>query len=348
MPAMGPELLPKVASPTAPVVRAGNLATIIAKLRPLGVPLTPYLKRAGISEEIIETPDALISLPRSVRFLELVASAEGIPDLGLRSGHATLIADLGPYGTTLDRSITVYDYLRLGVPLYKSVSNAHSFWLEDRGEKVRLCQGFDLEPGLGTTQGDLNGIAILTGKFREALGPNWTPTMVSLAWECNDLLSNMPALEDTGVITGSGQTYIEFRRVDLRARFPCTAGNRHERLVSSDELEPIPNSLIDLTAMQIERLVVHKCFSINLLAETLSVPARTLQYHLARAGLSYRTLLNEARFRRAAQRLESSDAPIAQIAADLGYGDASSFTRAFQKMSGVSPRTYRQGIREAM
>lgn len=339
---MRPELFPKAIPPTSPVVRAGNLAMIISKLQPLGITLTRHLDHAGIPEDIMEATEALISLPRSVRFLELVARAEGIPDLGLRSGQATSIADLGPYGRLLDRSVTVFDYLRLGVPLYDSVSNAHSFWLEDHGEMVRLCQAFDLEPGLGTTQADLNGIAVVTGKFREALGPSWTPTKVSLAWECDDLLSNMPALEDTDLSTGSGQTYMEFRREDLRARFPGSAVNIHACLTSSDEFEPIPNSLVDLTAMQIERLVAYKTSSIQFLAETLSVPVRTMQYHLAQSGLSYRELLSEARFRIAAHWLEDGDQPIAQIAAKLGYSETSSFTRAFHKMSGISPRTYRQ------
>lgn len=337
------DLLPKVIAPKSPVVRAGNLVTIIAKLRTLGITLTRYLDQAGIPEHIIETPEALISLPRSARFLELVARAEGIPDLGLQSGQATSIADLGPYGKILDRSITVYDYLRLGVPLYDAVSNAHSFWLESHGEEIRLRQAYSLEPSLGTTQSDLNGIAIVLRKFREALGPNWTPTKVALAWECDDLLPSMPALGGMEVITGTGQTYIEFRREDLRARFPGSKTNLHAlRLVSSDVLEPIPNSLIDLVAMQIERVAAYNSPSIHFLAETLGLPVRTLQYHLTQSGLSYRELLSEARFRIAAHYLENSNEPIAQIAAKLGYSEASSFIRAFHKMSGVSPRGYRQ------
>lgn len=340
---MRPETLPNTVAQGLPVVRAGNLVTIIAKLRSLGVSSARYLDQAGLSEDITEAPEALISLPRSTRFLELVARSEGIPDLGLLTGQATSIADLGPYGEMLDRSITVYDYLRLGIPLYDAVSNAHSFWLENHGKHVRLCQAFDLEPSLGTLQGDLNGIAVVTGKFREALGSNWTPRKVSLGWECDDLLSNMPALEDTEVVTGTGQTYVEFRREDLRARFPGAAINSYAlRLTSPNDFEPIPNSLIDLATMQIERLVTHNRPSIHLLAETLGIRVRTLQYHLAQSGLSYRQLLSEARFRLAARWLEDTNRPIAQVADELGYSETSSFTRAFQKLSGVSPRTYRK------
>ncbi|MCP5426341.1 MAG: helix-turn-helix domain-containing protein [Gammaproteobacteria bacterium] len=40
-------------------------------------------------------------------------------------------------------------------------------------------------------------------------------------------------------------------------------------------------------------------------------------------------------------RLSVSDRPVAEIAATLGYTDASNFARAFRRETGVSPRTYR-------
>jgi len=52
-------------------------------------------------------------------------------------------------------------------------------------------------------------------------------------------------------------------------------------------------------------------------------------------------LLAESRLHQAAKWLQSSDKPIAEIAYALGYTDASNFTRAFRKLTGVSPQAFR-------
>jgi len=328
-----------------PVVRAGNLLLIVEKLQALGVPVARYLDRSGIPCEVRETPEVLISLPNAIRFLDLVADSEGIANLGLLTGQATLISDFGAYGELLDRSVTVYDYLRLGIPLYGAHSNAEYFWIEDLGHSARLHHELTLDPGLGTTQSDLNTVSVIIGKFRDALGADWDPQAISLAWECDDLLSEMPQLRDTKVVTGTGDTYIELSRSDLRAPFPVATGAfRAASLTSDDEFEPIPSQLIDLTAMQLERFIVGQKMSLPLLAETLGLPVRTLQYHLAQSGMSYREMLSEGRFRLATDWLAATDRPVAEIADDLGYRDASNFTRAFRKMSGLSPRAYRRSV----
>jgi AraC-like DNA-binding protein len=48
--------------------------------------------------------------------------------------------------------------------------------------------------------------------------------------------------------------------------------------------------------------------------------------------------------RLAARWLAHSDKPIAEIAFDLGYQDASNFTRAFRRQIGASPQAFRDNV----
>jgi hypothetical protein len=41
-------------------------------------------------------------------------------------------------------------------------------------------------------------------------------------------------------------------------------------------------------------------------------------------------------------RMKHSDKPVVEIAFDLGYADASNFTRAFRHLTGVTPSAFRQ------
>ena len=68
---------------------------------------------------------------------------------------------------------------------------------------------------------------------------------------------------------------------------------------------------------------------------------RTLSRRLKGGGMGYRAIANEIRFEIARQLLEDTEVPLGQIAAALGYSEASAFTRAFRRWSGQTPTTWR-------
>jgi hypothetical protein len=77
-------------------------------------------------------------------------------------------------------------------------------------------------------------------------------------------------------------------------------------------------------------------------AEIAVTSVRSLQRELARAGLSYSDLLDQVRFERGAELLQTTDAKIVEIALACGYTDAAHFARAFRRMAGVTPRQFRE------
>jgi AraC-like DNA-binding protein len=72
-------------------------------------------------------------------------------------------------------------------------------------------------------------------------------------------------------------------------------------------------------------------------AQRLFMSARTLKRKLQERGTTFRTLLDEARFRHAQHLLGCADLHIQQVAIALGYRDPACFTRAFRRWSGRTP-----------
>lgn len=81
--------------------------------------------------------------------------------------------------------------------------------------------------------------------------------------------------------------------------------------------------------------------SLPSLAASLGVSPRTLIRRLKANGLSYRALVDEARADLACWRLRHTADSIESIAFDLGYRDASNFSRTFRRWLGLTPTAYR-------
>jgi AraC-like DNA-binding protein len=76
-------------------------------------------------------------------------------------------------------------------------------------------------------------------------------------------------------------------------------------------------------------------------AARLGTSARSLQRFLELSGVTYFELINEVRYEISRSLLASTKLDVAEIGATLGYRDPSSFSRAFMRWSGMSPRAYR-------
>ena len=83
--------------------------------------------------------------------------------------------------------------------------------------------------------------------------------------------------------------------------------------------------------------------SLERAADALGWSARTLQRHLAEEDTSFSHLLDEVRLLNARELIRHQE-KISDVAARLGYADAGSFTRAFERWTGMSPRQYRNTV----
>ena len=87
-----------------------------------------------------------------------------------------------------------------------------------------------------------------------------------------------------------------------------------------------------------------KC-SVREVADRMGMHVRTLNRELAAAGTTFLTLREEARKELACQLLDRTRTTIHEIATILGYTDAATLTRAFQRWTGSTPSRWRASRR---
>jgi AraC-like DNA-binding protein len=67
---------------------------------------------------------------------------------------------------------------------------------------------------------------------------------------------------------------------------------------------------------------------------------RKLQLGLKREGASFQSILDHNRYHMALQLLTREKLPVTRIALQLGFREVSSFTRAFKRWTGSTPREF--------
>ncbi len=82
--------------------------------------------------------------------------------------------------------------------------------------------------------------------------------------------------------------------------------------------------------------------TLEALAADLDLPPRTLQRRLDEADLTFRKLVERVRLTQAMGYLRSTDTPLAEIAARLGFANAGTFHRAFKRWTGQAPGEVRR------
>lgn len=84
--------------------------------------------------------------------------------------------------------------------------------------------------------------------------------------------------------------------------------------------------------------------TLSAMARRLGMGGRTLQRRLAEEGLTYQALVEAARRELAGRLLRGSDYSLAEVAFLTGFADQSTFSRAFKRWHGRTPRAYRQSF----
>ena len=109
-------------------------------------------------------------------------------------------------------------------------------------------------------------------------------------------------------------------------------------------LEQLPSGrvgVIDDARAAIARNVFGGDASVEGVAETLGLSARTFQRRLNDAGTSHQKLLEEVRRDTSLRLLERPELSVAEVARMLGYSRPSAFHRAFKRWTGLSPTAAR-------
>jgi AraC-like DNA-binding protein len=325
-------------------IHLGVAKEIVPTLRDFGLDPDPVIGEAGLDPRLFDDGTNVIPHAALGRLLTLSVARTHCPHFGLLVGRRGTILSLGLVGRLMQHSATVGDAVR------SLVSNLS---IQNRGAVPAFTVSADTalftfsvyEPETESADQISDGsIAVAVNALRSLCGSDWNPAEVLLP---------RAAPADPEPYRRHFRAPVRFNQetaaVVMPARdleLPIAGADPLLRSMLEERIKQMkggPGSEFsdDLRRLLRTRLTNQRCSAADI-ADLMTMHRRTLSRRLkGDSGLGYRAIANEIRFEIARQLLEDTEVSLGQIAAALGYSEASAFTRAFRRWSGGTPTAWR-------
>ena len=333
--------------PAKQVIRFNRVAVMqpfVAYFESIGVPTEKYLLQVGLTPAMLDDPDNPIPTSLSFEFINAACQAEGIEDVGLLAGQVSSVRMMDEFGKILLASKSIGDYLKLGCRLINAVSSSEHFWLTEGDKQISLCQSVLGLNEQDTIQHHLFSLLVTINTIRQASKETWCPKEITIPGMGLDTAARLAAVLPGTTVTREG-SYASFL---IPRKFLARAMHTKGEQVPDRGLHiltlSLPNDFVTSLVQLIETLVIAGNPDIHTAASATGLSPRILQRRLADSGTTYSALLVNTRIDMAKRWIHDGNHSLADIASALGYTDQANFSRAFRRITGLSPRSYRGSI----
>jgi AraC-like DNA-binding protein len=181
-------------------------------------------------------------------------------------------------------------------------------------------------------------LGFAAGVLRVLCGPRWRARSFRFAHGPPPDVSRHAALLQAPISFDANVTAMEFASSWLDGDYTAPSANAADDV---DERRPDRDLVGEVREALASWSAVDKP-SAPAVASALGVQPRTLNRLLGKTGTSFNRVLENTRYEAAQRMLRDPAAPVVSIAWSLGYADASAFSRAFRRWSGMTPTEWRK------
>ena len=330
-------------------VRIATIAAIPLVLEQLGYDPTAVMRECDFDISLFDAPDNVITFYDRSRLIQRCVETTGCSHFGLLIGQHIGPSALGLIGFLIQHSPDVATALQ---------SLVHFFHLHVHGAVVHLERdngsvflGYSIhEPNVVAHQQIEDGaVAGMFNILRRLCGASWKPDAVHFSHEnladsrIYKQFFNVPLkfdVERSGILFSA-----HWLQTPVAGADPDLYRYLHKQI---DELNhQYGNDFAEQVRRVLHSALYAQRATADHIAAVFSIHPRTLNRRLRSCGTSFQELADQSRFEIAQQLLENSSMQLNQIAATLNYSDASAFSRAFRRWSGMTPALWREQSQQA-
>ncbi|NEX22300.1 AraC family transcriptional regulator [Thiorhodococcus mannitoliphagus] len=312
-----------------------------------GLDPAPIITEAGFDPGWFDDPEHRVPFAAIGRLLALCVERSDCPWFGHLIGEQAGIEVLGLIGQLASQAPDV------GAALHEIILYLH---LHDRGavpalwltqERAILAYVIHQPEIPGIEQFYDGAVAIIHNIIKKLCGPEFRPLEIRLSRPRPADVEPYQRCYRAPLSFGAEHSAVVFDVNWLRHPLDGADAQLHAQLLQTIEcfdaqwaedliahLRRVLRQVLILGAAPGDTSLAHA-------ARLFALHRRTLNRRLRARGTSFKALIEEARYDVARQLLRDTNLSSTDIAVSLDYADASAFTRAFKRWSGVTPGTWR-------
>ncbi len=323
-----------------------GLVEILTWMESLNYDRNALLKNTNIHPSRLTDPNDTVSNKEELTFYQNLLDVSSDPNIYLKAGMTLNIGAYGLWGLALLSSPTVGKAIEFGLQYiaFSYTYNNIAFINDQNTSRLIITSS----PHLGAlkkpmVERDISAIYMI---FTALLQNNYPLHHIRVSWKCSDdnesalyqQLFRCPVTFDYSVT----EVVFDHSLVnhELPQKNPLTM-----KLCQQYLDQKLPTIKIgDTTSAQIEQYFIRTpAFKANIhdCAQELNLSTRHLNRLLSNEGASFKILLDQFKQNLAEQYLSQTGMKLEEIAERIGYSDAASFSHAFKRWTGISPRKFR-------
>ena len=327
-----------------PLTRGQFLLPFVSILDEIGAPTETLLKRGRLPSSLAEKSDLYLPLLPALRFVETAQRGQGIEDFGFLAAQRLHFSHMRERTRALiAHSPTLLVALRHACHEASREDTILSMWIEHDADHVRVCSRLAGTSGLlhlKHAQWIQNIFSVYI--VRQFAGPDWMPTAIAFESSYAPSPATRSFWPNVRFLSGQHAAWISLPITLLGLPNRSTASFAPPR---DNEDGPSAYDIVELIKLMLPAYLDEGTTALADVAEIAGISTRTLQRKLAHVGLTYSDLLGTVRYEHASRLLRDTDCRIIDVAFSSGYTDPAHFSRAFRRMTGVTPRRFREQTR---
>jgi AraC-like DNA-binding protein len=328
-----------------PLVPA-NISAIMVKIgQKKGISQDSLLENTEIDPAAFSDPKALLTYQQVIILINNMLKLCNGPTLGLELGNAININQFGMLGYAILSCANVRQALNLGLKYHVLVEPAFNFEVVEQENitSIRLTSYIPIENIYNLICDIFLANFISLGRY--LTGFDVIPKAININRKKPEFFEQYQEfLPDCPVNWDQPRTeiLIDTQIMDAPTTLADEATARMAESQCADILARMgPREGIVAKVRRILLSNPGQYPPIEKVASHLATSTRTLSRSLQEVSTSYQNILDEVRKEMAIEYLNTSNLPIEEIAALIGYNDPSNFRKAFKRWTGNPPSYYR-------
>ena len=321
------------------LIKVAQVIPFVNVLEQAGAPVRKLSERVGMPIDAVYAGKGVVGEYCVWRFIDLAAKHQQLDLLGYDVAKQYPVNSVEGLGGIRTRTATTLkELLEHFIEDVQAESTGCPYSLKPDTDGIYFVRELMFGEKWKNWQTEQYMISIIIQVIRLCAGPKWLPPEVKIS-SSHKALPFPDEWKNIRFVWGSDTTDIKIPEKILALPVEKQATKKtsdYKKTTGS-----APYTALNFTEL-VRTQILTKSLGIENAAQQTGISPKTLQRKLLQDNTSYSGIAEELRFELAQTRLKSSATPIHTIARELGYEHHANFTRAFKRMSGITPQEYRK------